>query len=600
MGQFFEELKRRNVLRVAIAYLAVSWLLIQLVETLFPIFGLSDALIRLVVILLIIGFPLIMIFSWVYELTPGGLKLGRDVDRSRSVVHHTGKRLDRVIIVVLTLGLGYFAFDKFVLDPARDELRVQSARQVGRTEALVESYGDKSIAVLPFADMSPEGDQEYLSDGIAEELLNLMAKIPEFRVISRSSAFSFKGKNLAIPEIANRLNVAHILEGSVRKDGNRVRITAQLIEAHSDMHLWSKTYDRTLDDIFAIQDKIAAAVVAQLKVTLLGNAPKAREHDGEAYALYLQARYLSGQRTPDTIEQSKTLYEQALAIDPEFAAAWVGLAHSYSQLANEGLHPFEEAEARAREAAEKALAIDLDHAPAHAFLASDYDDIASAARHMDHALSLEPGNVAIIGHAAALLVRLGRLDEAIELEEYAAAIDPVNPGRFNNLGNSYYLAGRWDESIATYRIVLRLSPNYISAHFHIGAALLFKGDEQAALAEFKKEKDDEYRVKGTAMALYALGRQSEYEDSLAELIERWGEKWPSEIAHVYAFSGDTDSAFAWLDKELELGFGIGTEELLQPYHSTLRLDPRWETFLKRADSLPEQLEAIEFEVTIPD
>ena len=305
----FSELKRRNVLRVAVAYLAVAWLLIQIVETLFPVFGLSDALIRLVVILLAIGFPLTLIFSWLYELTPEGLKLERDVDRSRSVAHHTGKKLDRAIIVVLALSLGYFALDKFVLDPARDAIREESVAQQARSEALVESYGDKSIAVLPFVNMSSDAEQEYFSDGISEELLNLLAKIPELRVISRSSSFSYKGKEVSIPIVAEQLNVAHILEGSVRKTGNRVRITAQLIEARSDTHLWSETYDRTLDDIFATQDEIAAEVVEQLKVTLLSNdAPKVRQTDPAAYALFLQARHIRLQGSGEAYEKARQLY----------------------------------------------------------------------------------------------------------------------------------------------------------------------------------------------------------------------------------------------------------------------------------------------------
>ena len=240
----FSELKRRNVLRVAIGYLAASWLLIQIVETLFPIFGLSDASIRLSVILLAIGFPLILIFSWLYELTSEGLKLEKDVDRSITLVHHTGKKLDRAIIVVLTLALGYFAFDKFVLDPARDTAREEVVAKQARTDALVESYGEKSIVVLPFVNMSDDAGNEYFADGISEELLNLLAQIPQLRVISRSSAFSFKGKDIDIQTVAEKLNVAHVLEGSVRKSGNKVRITAQLIEARSDTHLWSGTYDR--------------------------------------------------------------------------------------------------------------------------------------------------------------------------------------------------------------------------------------------------------------------------------------------------------------------------------------------------------------------
>jgi TolB-like protein len=248
----FAELKRRNVIRVAIAYLAVSWFLIQVVETILPVFGYSNAPIRIAIILLLIGFPSALIFSWVYELTPEGLRKEKDIDRAQSVAAHTGKKLDRAIIVVLALSLTYLAVDKFVLDPARDAQREEAAVEQGRTEALVDSYGEHSIAVLPFVNMSDDAGNEYFSDGISEELLNLLAKIPDLRVISRSSSFTYKGKDLDIPSIAAQLSVALILEGSVRKAGDQVRITAQLIEAKSDAHLWSQTYDRELSNIFAI------------------------------------------------------------------------------------------------------------------------------------------------------------------------------------------------------------------------------------------------------------------------------------------------------------------------------------------------------------
>jgi TolB-like protein len=296
---FIAELRRRNVLRVGAAYVAGAWLLIQVAQTLFPVFGLGDTAVRGVIVVLAIGLVPLLIFAWAFELTPEGLKRESEVDRSESITPQTGKKLDRVIMVVLALALGYFAFDKFVLAPQREEAVAEAARKEGRTESLVKSYGDKSIAVLPFVNMSADKDQEYFSDGISEELLNLLAKIPELRVISRSSAFSYKGKDVKLAQVARELNVAHILEGSVRKAGNKIRITAQLIEARSDTHLWSETWDRNLDDIFAIQDEISAAVVARLRVTLLDQPPRPRELDPEAYALYLQARHLGRQSTAE-------------------------------------------------------------------------------------------------------------------------------------------------------------------------------------------------------------------------------------------------------------------------------------------------------------
>jgi len=315
---------------VALAYLAVSWLLVQIVETLFPVFGLSNALIKLVVIVLTIGFPLVLIISWLYELTPEGLKKDKDVDRSRSIAHHTGKKLDRAIIVVLVLSLGYFAFDKFVLDPARDVELVEQATEQARNDALVESYGANSIAVLPFVNMSSDEEQEYFSDGISEELLNLLSKVQNLRVISRSSSFTFKGKDIDIRTIAAQLNVAHILEGSVRRAGTKVRITAQLIEARTDTHLWSETYDRELNDIFAIQDEISAAIVAELRESLgLENEaiPKANATaNSEAYEAYLRGVYLLAHRTETSVAGAVREFGNSVRLDPDYASAHAQLA----------------------------------------------------------------------------------------------------------------------------------------------------------------------------------------------------------------------------------------------------------------------------------
>jgi TolB-like protein len=233
------ELSRRNVIRVAIAYLAGASLLIQVLETLFPIFGVAATSIQVVVVILAIGFVPAVIAAWVFQLTPEGLKLDADVDRAAPGT--SAKTLDRVIIVMLTLAVGYFAVDKFVFDPARDAADIEAAREEGRSDAVIGAFGDKSIIVLPLVNMSDDASQEYFSDGLTEELLNLLAKVPELRVISRSTAFTFKGKENVIPDVAKKVNVAHVLEGSVRKSGNKIRVTAQLIDARTDRHLWSET-----------------------------------------------------------------------------------------------------------------------------------------------------------------------------------------------------------------------------------------------------------------------------------------------------------------------------------------------------------------------
>lgn len=330
MMSFFAELKRRNVLRVAAAYVVAAWLVIQVVETIFPIYGLSDASIRLVIMLLAIGMLPVMVFAWAFEMTPEGLKKEKDFDRSQAVTPRATKTLDRIIMIVLVLALGYFAFDKFILSESREVSIARTARQEGRIEALVQSYGDQSIAVLPFVNMSSDPEQAYFADGISEELLNLLAKIPKLRVTSRSSAFAFRGDDINIPEVAEKLNVAHILEGSVRKAGDQVRITVQLIEARSDTHLWSETYDRPLDDIFAIQDDVAAKVVDQLRITLLGELPKATRANVRAYPLYLQAQQIVKLQLTDEFPKAEAMLKRALDIDPAYVDALVELMELYS------------------------------------------------------------------------------------------------------------------------------------------------------------------------------------------------------------------------------------------------------------------------------
>jgi len=599
----FSELKHRNVLRVAVAYLAAAWLLIQVADTVFPVYGLGAGALNVLITVLAIGFPLFLLFSWVFEITPEGLKREKEVDRAASVTSGTGKQLDRIIIVLLAVALGYFAVDKFVFDPARDETRVQAARQEGRSEALVKSYGDKSIAVLAFADMSEEGDQEYLADGIAEELLNLLTKVPGLRVISRSSAFSFKGKDIDIPTIAQQLNVAHLLEGSVRKSGNQVRITAQLIEASSDTHLWSETYDRTLDNIFVIQDEIAAEVVAQLKVKLLGTEPTVLQTNSLAYTYFLRARHVGNQGTPEAWEQAVELYQQSLEIAPDYAPAWAGLAAMYSLRRYSGIQSFPEIFSLARDAAKRAVEADPAHALGHAMLgevAMIYDhDLAAAARHLERALELEPANPFVLGNASKLTLMLGRTANTIDILEYLVARDPVSPYGYFYLGWSNLHARRPDEAIAALDIALKLNPGWLGAPFVHCLALLQKGQAEAALIALESSLSAAMSLIGEAMAYYALGRQVESDVALAELIEKHQKGTAYNIAYVMAYRGETDRAFEWLDKAIEYNDSGVSRIAVTPWFDNIHNDPRWPLFLESAGRSPEQLATIEFKVTLP-
>jgi TolB-like protein/Tfp pilus assembly protein PilF len=458
--------------------------------------------------------------------------------------------------------------------------------------------------VLPFVNMSSDKEQEYFSDGLSEELLNLLSKIPELRVAARTSSFSYKDKDVKVAQIGAELNVGHVLEGSVRKSGDRVRITVQLIQAGDGYHLWSETYDRTLDDVFAIQDEIAAEVVARLKVTLLSAAPIVEETDPEAYALFLQARHLARQGATKSFEQSVTLYQQALAIAPDYIAAWDGLAAVYSDQTDRGLRPVDEGYALARGAADKALAIDPDYPKGHARLGSIaivYDgDLAVAARHLERALELDPTDLDILGDAAALAGCLGRMDEAIALQEYVVARDPVNARERRRMGISYLFAGRLDDAIASCRTVLTLSPGHLSVQNAIGTALLLKGEPEAALAAMQQETGEGWRLNGLVMAHHALGQAVDSDAALAKVIELVEQVAAYNIAYVLAFRGEADRAFEWLDKAVRYNDPGLSQIVMEPRFANIRTDPRWLPFLERIGKSPEQLAAIEFQVTLPE
>jgi TolB-like protein len=522
------------------------------------------------------------------------------VNPDPAVTTRASPRPSRMLValaVIVAIVLAYVVVDKFWLSKRVDE-------QQPVAEA-TPAISDKSIAVLPFVDMSEKKDQDYFSDGISEELLNLLAKIPELRVIARTSSFAYKGKEIDIAEIAKKLNVAHVLEGSVRKSGNKLRITAQLVRTSDSTQLWSESFDRPLDDIFAVQDEIAGAVVAQLKIKLLGAVPKVRKTDPEAYALFLQALQLDRQFTQAGMEQSIALYQRALSIDPTYTAAWNGLAGVYSNQAYLGLGPrsADEGFRLAREAVNKALAIDPDYAPAHAHLgwiAMAYDDdLAAAARHLEHALVLDSANPYVISFTAELALNLGHLSTAIELLEYVAARDPVNPGGHGDLAFEYYVAGRLEDAIVSGRSVLALAPDNIGVHYRIGVALLLKADGPAALKEIQAEPDEAWRLTGLALAYHALGKKAESNAALAELIRKHEKSWSSSIAWVLAYRGEAEAAFVWMDKAVA-NHDTGVVHFpIEPLLANLHNDPRWLPFLHKLGKTPEQLAAIKFEVKLP-
>jgi TolB-like protein/Flp pilus assembly protein TadD/predicted Ser/Thr protein kinase len=411
-----------------------------------------------------------------------------------------------------------------------------------------------SIAVLPFVNVSGEAENEYFSDGLSEELLNVLAKIPELRVAARTSSFQFKGKTADIASIGKQLNVGAILEGSVRKAGSRVRVTAQLVKVADGFHLWSETYDRELENIFAVQDEIARSVSDALKVRLLARETPsaARGGNAEAYNLYLQGKYFRDRRSRQDLEKAVSYYEQALRLDPGHARAWVGLADAHSSQADRGFVPVDEGYRKAREAVEKALELDASLAEAHATLGwirSSYGwDWSGAEAAFKRALELEPGNAVVVRQAASLAATLGRLEEAIRLDQRAVELDPLSVRAHSNLGLYAWFAGRLDEAEAAYRKALELNPEYTSANLGLGRVHLSRSQPQAALQEMQRVEDPFWRRYGLALAYHSLGEKKDADAALGELLEKDEETAAFQIAEVYAFRGETDKAFAWLER----------------------------------------------------
>jgi TolB-like protein/Tfp pilus assembly protein PilF len=583
---FLQKLKRRNIFRVAVTYMVSAWLLIQVADTIFPRIGLSNQAITYVIYALAIGFFPTLIFAWLFEFTPEGLKKEEDIHRDVATIRRSSHTLDITIIIILLAGIGYFTFDKFVLDPQRDEVLVQEAVEtaIELAEQAAAEATDASIAVMPFVNMSSDPEQEYFSDGLAEELLNLLARIPELRVAARTSSFAFKGEKVDIPTVAERLNVANVLEGSVRKAGNRVRITAQLIRGSDGYHLWSETYDRNLDDIFATQDEIAESVVKSLKLTLLGATPQAHVVNADAYALFLQGRYFNDRRDQENWEKAVTAFLQALEIDPDYAEAWAGLSITYSQQASWGFIDRDEGIALAREAIKRALALNPSLPEAHASLGwirmvYDFDWHGADAAYQE-AFRLAPGNATVLRAAGVLAFTLGRLDEAIDIDLRAIVRDPLNQGSHQNLALVLMHAGRLEDSAQKYRHVLELNKEYPGIHMRLGQILLLENKPESALEIIPQDSDDWWVDYGIALALSATDRTDEANQALADFIEQHPDG-PFQTAELYAYRGEIDQAFEWLEIAYDQRDSGLHEMLNDPFLANLADDDRWLLFLEK-------------------
>src|SRR6266567_1929308 len=616
IDNFFAELKRRNVVRMAGLYLVGAWLLTQVASTVLPMFGAPDWLPRSIVSLLAIGFVPALIFSWVFELTPQGLKRDEDVPPEESIAPQTARRMNRMIIAVLVLALGYFAFDKFVLTPRRDAALVAATEKsvAARPSAEPKSAASaKSVAVLAFANLSDDKGSEYFSDGISEELLTVLQKIPGLHVAARTSAFSFKGKNATAQEIGQKLGVAHLVEGSVRKAGDVVRIAARLTRADSGEELWSENFTRDLKDVFAVQSELAETIVAQVRGQLTGGAAdsadkqkiqaevQAAEKGGtknvDAHQLYLQGRFYENRNSAKGMDQALAAYQRAVELDPKFALAWAGVARAniwYCNFATEGgLKSFDAHLSAGRDATARALAIEPDLPDALFALSMirvNFDfDWKGAGETLRKALALAPQDPELLAEAGNLAAAREEMAPALDFYRRAVAADPVNAQARSYLAGYLAVAKQYEQARAEYARAIELNPAAPYYHAGLGSAYLLEGKLEEAASSAQADTAEWARLTIMACIRWSQKRIPESDAALAQLIKSSAETAAYQIADVYAYRSDKDRAFEWLERarrQRDAGLpGLRTD----PYLANLRGDPRWNAFLRTMGLADDQL-----------
>ena len=591
MGGLWAELKRRNVVKVAIAYCAAGWVVVQVAALLFPLFGAPAWILKVVTTLVFLGLPLALVFAWAFELTPQGLKRTEDARPGVARARRDARPLNFLIIAVLALAVGLFALDRFVwkeaapapVSRAADESASPSPRPAAGTHS--------SIAVLPFVNMSNDPDQEYFSDGIAEDLMSALARFKTLKVAARTSAFSFKGKQVDLHEVGRALNVATVLDGSVRRSGDRLRITAQLNDVATGYQLWSETYERELTDIFAIQDDITSQIVSALQVHLDEEPSRAAAApvDAEVYQRVLRGRFFWNQRTPEGFVRAGELLQEAARLAPQYAPAYSALADVYLSQYDYGLMSWEESTVKARAAATKALELDETSAAAQTSLAHillHEWQWQAAEQHFLRALELDPNYTLALHWYALCLTALGRTDEAVEVMQRARQLDPLSVRINADLGMALLAAGKYHEAVAQEDRALELSAEAAVPRWIRGMALEQLRRFDAAERDMRVALDamSGYEaVKGSLGHLYAIsGRQAEARKLLGELTSQADTTDVTFFAAlVCAGLDDNDGALTWLERAVEKRSGSVRYLKIDPRLAGLRDEPRYQQLMER-------------------
>jgi len=579
---FFAELKRRNVYKVAIAYGVVAWLLIQIATQVFPFFDIPNWTIRLVVLLIVIGLPIALVIAWAFELTPEGLKRTETIDAEHQPTRSRKRAWIYVVAIAGAMSVGLFFLGRYTA----------TNKQSGSTDIPA-----KSIAVLPFANLSQDPDNAYFADGIQEEILSRLSKIGDLRVISRTSTQRYKSAPDNLSEIANKLGVAHILEGTVQKAADQVRVNVQLINAENDSHVWTDRYDRKLTDIFAVETEIATKIAAALQAKLTGAEQQALSsrptENPEAHQFYLKGRYYWNRRGEEGLKKATEYFEHAIKADPNYALAYAGLADSYALLGFHGYGALPPAEAvpKAKAAAEKALQIDETLAEAHASLAyakEEYDwDVGGAEREYKRAIELNPNYATAHQWYAVHLAVRGRYPEAIAEIKQAQEVDPLSLVINMNVGWVFYFARQYDEAAEQCRKTLELDPNFPAAHWMLGQAYRQKGMHEEAIAEFQKavalSRGDPTQVAALGHGFAVARKRAEAEKILNELKKLSKRRYfPTYfIALIYVGLDDKNQAFEWLEKAFAERSANLTVLKAEPMFDPLRSDAPFQDLLRR-------------------
>jgi len=535
--KFFEELKRRNVIKATIAYIVVAWVLLQVTSIILPIVGAPEWVLKILTFFIGIGLPIWIIFSWVYEVTPEGLKKTAKVSEEKSITAATNKRLNIIIIITLIIAIGISFINKSRTNSSLNSMSTNDLKI------------DNSIAVLPFVNMSSDMEQEYFADGLSEELINMLTRLPSLKVIGRTSSFAYKGKNEDLREIGKALDVEYLLEGSVRKSGNKIRITAQLINSKDGSHLWSKTFDRSLEDIFEIQNEISSSVVNALSITLSKDQSlfKNDTKNSEAYNYFLRGRYYyelnkGGTETDEAIKW----FNEAIKADPSFSLAWTYKSMcSWRKTNNSNSSMF----AQAKKAAFKAFELDPTSGIATVNVAEILDseyDFYGALEKIEMALKLEPNNPYVLRNAGRFYTILGRKDESIKFCKSALKNDPIQGSALEYLIAAFYYAEQYDNVKMIIEEFKDRYPQIIAFRACINV-LALENNMPSSIKTAKKEDFKKEELYAKVLQSKKMGNKQTSEELVLQMVTNYGDK-PYLIAISFAGIGENIKALDWLEK----------------------------------------------------